>query len=417
MEFSLEKMCTTAKRAAAKLAVLGSGEKNRALAAMRALIDQNRKAILDENVKDVEDAKKSGMRVSLIDRLTLTDARIDGICKGMDELMMMPDPVGVVLGGHVAENGLKITKVSVPIGVIGVIFEARPNVCPDVAALCLKSGNVCILRGGKEALRSNTILASIMRNALESVGLDPNFINLIPTADREIADEFLKQDKYLDCMIPRGGAGLIQAVRQKSSVPVIETGAGICSVYIDKAADLEKAVKITDNAKTSRPSVCNAAEILLCHRDIAKTALPAIKKALDGHQVQLRCCAESYAILKGDNVVLAGPEDYDTEFGDMIMAVKIVGSIDEAIVHITAHDTRHSEAIITENLAAAEVFLNHVDAAAVYVNASTRFTDGGCFGLGAEIGISTQKLHARGPMGLTALTSYKYTVVGDGQIR
>jgi len=333
------------------------------------------------------------------------------------KLIMLPDPVGVVLGGHIAENGLKITKISVPIGVIGVIFEARPNVCADVAALCLKSGNVCILRGGKEALRSNTALAQTMRGALARTGLDPDFINLIPTADREVADEFLKQDNYLDCMIPRGGAGLIQAVRKKSTVPVIETGAGICSVYLDKAADLEKAVKITDNAKTSRPSVCNAAEILLCHRDIAKKALPAVKAALDGHRVQLRCCPESFEILKGENVVSAGPEDYDTEFGDMIMAVKIVGSLDEAIVHITAHDTRHSEAIITEDLAAAGEFLNRVDAAAVYVNASTRFTDGGCFGLGAEIGISTQKLHARGPMGLAELTSYKYTVVGDGQIR
>lgn len=417
MDFSLENMCAAAKAASAKLAVLGGGEKNRALTAMRTAIDQNRERILVENAKDVEDAKKNGIRESLIDRLTLTDGRIDGICKGIDELIQMPDPVGVVKGGHIAENGLKITKVSVPIGVVGVIFEARPNVCADVAALCLKSGNVCILRGGKEALRSNTILAETMRSAIEGAGFDPDFINLIPTADRDVADAFLKQDRYLDCMIPRGGAGLIQAVRQKSTVPVIETGAGICSVYIDKAADLEMAVRIADNAKTSRPSVCNAAEILLCHREIAKKVLPAIKAALDGHHVQLRCCPESYEILKGENVVMADSEDYDTEFGDMIMAVKIVGSLDEAIAHITAHDTRHSEAIITGELAAAQAFLARVDAAAVYVNASTRFTDGGCFGLGAEIGISTQKLHARGPMGLAELTSYKYTVVGDGQIR
>ena len=417
MEFYLEKMCITAKAASAKLAVLGGGNKNRALSAIRARIDQNRANILLENAKDVADAKTNGMRSSLLDRLTLTEKRIDDICKGIDELILMPDPVGKVLGGHVADNGLKITKVSVPIGVIGAIFEARPNVCPDIAALCLKSGNVCILRGGKEALRSNTILTNTMREALESVGLDPNFINLIPTADREVADEFLKQDQYLDCMIPRGGAGLIQAVRKSATMPVIETGAGICSVYIDRSAELEMAVNITDNAKTSRPSVCNSAEILLCHREIAKTALPAIKAALDKHRVQLRCCAESYAILKDDNVVLAGPEDYDTEFGELIMAVKIVGSLDEAIEHITAHDTRHSEAIVTRDLTAAQDFLNRVDAAAVYVNASTRFTDGGVFGLGAEIGISTQKLHARGPMGLAELTSYKYTVVGDGQIR
>ena len=417
MGFSLLNMCIAAKTASEKLAVLGGGEKNRALSAMRTAIDQNRKNILLENAKDVEDAKKNGMRSSLLDRLTLNDKRIDDICKGIDELALMPDPVGVVLGGHVSENGLKITKVSVPIGVIGLIVEARPNVFPDVAALCLKSGNVCILRGGKEALRSNTVLADTMRKALERVELDPNFINLIPTADRTVADEFLQQDKYLDCMIPRGGAGLIQAVRQKATMPVIETGAGICSVYIDKAAELEKAVRITDNAKTSRPSVCNSAEILLCHKDIAEKALPAIKTALDKYPVQLRCCAASYEILKGENVVLARPEDYDTEFGELIMAVKIVGSMDEAIAHITAHDTRHSEAIVTENLAAAQEFLNRVDAAAVYVNASTRFTDGGVFGLGAEIGISTQKLHARGPMGLCELTSYKYTVVGDGQIR
>ncbi len=417
MEFSLEKMCAAAKAASAKLAILGGGEKNRALAALRAHIDQNRASILAENAKDVEDAKKNGLKSSLIDRLTLTEKRIDDICKGIDELVMMPDPVGIVKGGHVAENGLKITKVSVPIGVIGAIFEARPNVCPDIAALCLKSGNVCILRGGKEALRSNTILAETMRKALESVGLDPNFINLIPTTDRTVADAFLKQDRYLDCMIPRGGADLIQAVRRSATMPVIETGAGICSVYIDKNADLEMAVNITDNAKTSRPSVCNAAEILLCHREIAKTALPPIKAALDKNNVQLRCCAESYEILKGENVVLANDADYDTEFGDMIMAVKIVGSLDEAITHITMHDTKHSEVIVTRDLTAAQEFLARVDAAAVYVNASTRFTDGGVFGLGAEIGISTQKLHARGPMGLSELTSYKYTVIGDGQIR
>ncbi len=417
MNFSLEKMCIAAKAASARLAVLGGGEKNRALEAMRAHIDQNRKNILAENSKDIEDAKKSGMRASLLDRLTLTDKRIDDICKGIDELILMPDPVGIVKSGHVADNGLKITKVSVPIGVIGAIFEARPNVCPDIAALCLKAGNVCILRGGKEALRSNTVLADTMRKALESAGLNPNFINLIPTADRAVADEFLKQDKYLDCMIPRGGAELIKAIRKTATMPVIETGAGICSVYIDKTAGIEMAVNITDNAKTSRPSVCNAAEILLCHRDIAKKALPAIKAALDKHHVQLRCCAESYEILEGENVIKADPKDYDTEFGDMIMAVKIVGSLDEAIAHIAAHDTRHSEAIVTRDFAAAQVFLNKVDAAAVYVNASTRFTDGGCFGLGAEIGISTQKLHARGPMGLSELTSYKYTVVGDGQIR
>ncbi len=417
MEFSLEKMCAAAKAASAKLAILGGGEKNRALAALRAHIDQNRASILAENAKDVEDAKKNGLKSSLIDRLTLTEKRIDDICKGIDELVMMPDPVGIVKGGHVAENGLKITKVSVPIGVIGAIFEARPNVCPDIAALCLKSGNVCILRGGKEALRSNTILAETMRKALESVGLDPNFINLIPTTDRTVADAFLKQDRYLDCMIPRGGADLIQAVRRSATMPVIETGAGICSVYIDKNADLEMAVNITDNAKTSRPSVCNAAEILLCHREIAKTALPPIKAALDKNNVQLRCCAESYEILKGENVVLANDADYDTEFGDMIMAVKIVGSLDEAITHITMHDTKHSEVIVTRDLTAAQEFLARVDAAAVYVNASTRFTDGGVFGLGAEIGISTQKLHARGPMGLSELTSYKSTVIGDGQIR
>ena len=417
MEFSLQQMCIKAKIASGKLAVLSGGEKNRALAAMRAAIDQKRKEILVENAKDVAQARENGFSESFIDRLSLTDARIDDICKGMDELIMMRNPVGAVLGGHVAENGLKITKVSVPIGVIGVIFESRPNVCPDVAALCLKSGNVCILRGGKETLRSNMILTDTMRGALVSVGLDENFINLIPTADREIADAFMKQDQYLDCMIPRGGASLIKAVRQASTMPVIETGAGICSVYIDKAADFEKAVKITDNSKTSRPSVCNSAEILLCHKDIAEKFLPGIKIALDEHKVQLRCCAVSYEILKGKNVVLAAPEDYDTEFGDMIMAVKIVDSIDEAIAHITAHDTRHSEAIVTQDLAAAQEFLNRVDAAAVFVNASTRFTDGNIFGLGAEIGISTQKLHARGPMGLGELTSYKYTVVGDGQIR
>ena len=418
MAYDLIAACKAARACAPTLGQLGSDEKNRALAALSTALAGRYDEILAANAADVADARAAGMRESLLDRLTLTPARLDGIRQGIAELIALPDPVGIVKSGHIAPNGLKIEKISVPIGVIGVIYEARPNVSVDVAALCLKSGNVCLLRGGKEAYRSNKILIDTLRSALSDCGLCPDFIGFIDSTDRAVTEQLLVQDRYLDCLIPRGGASLIQAVRRGATVPVIETGAGICHLYADRDADLDKAVRIIDNAKTSRPSVCNAAEVLLVHQDIAEKLLPMVRKALDAHAVELRCCPRALAILgASDKNVAAGPHDFDTEFGDYRMAVRVVGGIDEAIAHIAEHSTRHSEAILSENITACERFVRAVDAAAVYVNASTRFTDGGCFGLGAEIGISTQKLHARGPMGLNELTTVKYTVYGDGQIR
>jgi glutamate-5-semialdehyde dehydrogenase len=364
----------------------------------------------------MEAAEKNAMSEAMKDRLRLTEARLSSIAAAVRECAALPDPVGRVLDGGPRPNGILIRRVSVPLGVVGLIFEARPNVCVDCAVLCLKAGNAAILRGGKEAINSNTALAAAMRGALEGTSIPADAIQLVEDTSRETAAEMMRLNGYIDVLIPRGGAGLIQSVVKNSTVPVIETGVGNCHAFIDESADHDMAVRIVDNAKTSRPGVCNALETLLVHRAAAKSVLPAVKAALDRHGVRLRGCEETRRIL-GDSVEPATQEDYFAEYNDYILAVRVVGDIMEAVGHIRKYSTGHSETIITRDIENAEYFTKAVDSAAVYVNASTRFTDGGEFGLGAEIGISTQKLHARGPMGLRELTSYKYIITGNGQTR
>lgn len=411
----LEEMGKKAKEAARTLAVMGE-EKNDALKLIaKALID-NTDAILAANKIDVDNGRANGLTESIIDRLSLSKTRIEGMAQGVLDVAALPDPVGAVLSGSKRPNGLNITKVRVPIGVIGIIFEARPNVTSDAASLCLKSGNAVILRGGKEAINSNKCIADIMRSALEKSALDKNCIQLIEDTTRQSSVELMGLVDYLDLLIPRGGAGLIRAVVENAKVPVIETGVGNCHVFVDESADIDMAANIIYNAKTSRPSVCNAIETILVHKNIAEKALPVIKARLDEKNVELRGCERTREIL-GDSVIPAIEADWATEYLDYILAVKVVDNIDEAIAHITKYSSGHSECIVTENYKNANRFKNEVDAAAVYVNASTRFTDGGMFGLGAEIGISTQKIHARGPMGLNELTSMKFIIEGDGQIR
>lgn len=411
----LEEMGKKAKEAARTLAVMGE-EKNDALKLItKALID-NTDAILAANKIDVDNGRANGLTESIIDRLSLSKTRIEGMAQGVLDVVALPDPIGAVLSGSKRPNGLNITKVRVPIGVIGIIFEARPNVTSDAASLCLKSGNTVILRGGKEAINSNKCIADIMRSALEKSALDKNCIQLIEDTTRQSSVELMGLVDYLDLLIPRGGAGLIKAVVENAKVPVIETGVGNCHVFVDESADIDMAANIIYNAKTSRPSVCNAIETILVHKNIAEKALPVIKARLDEKNVELRGCERTREIL-GDSVIPAIEADWATEYLDYILAVKVVDNIDEAIAHITKYSSGHSECIVTENYKNANRFKNEVDAAAVYVNASTRFTDGGMFGLGAEIGISTQKIHARGPMGLNELTSMKFIIEGDGQIR
>lgn len=411
----IEEMGSKAKKAARVL--LTAGElKNKALLEIADALLANSDKIVQANDEDIRNAEANGIKKSLIDRLKLTKARIEGMADGVRQVAALPDPVGTVLSGSTRPNGLKIEKVRVPLGVIGIIYEARPNVTSDAAALCLKSGNVVILRGGKEAINSNKCIADIMRKAVAKVGLPEDSVALIEDTSRASSVELMQLSEYLDVLIPRGSASLINAVVENSKVPVIETGVGNCHVYVDESADIEMASQIIFNAKTSRPSVCNAIETILVHKDIADKALPAIKARLDEKDVVLRCCDKAAAIL-GDSVEKADESDWGTEYLDYILAVKVVDSIDEAIEHISKYSTGHSECIVTKNYDSVQRFTDEVDSAAVYVNASTRFTDGGEFGLGAEIGISTQKLHARGPMGLNELTSMKFVIKGNGQIR
>lgn len=412
---TLEQMGMYAKAAARKLAVLGE-EKNTALKAIAQALLENVDKIIEANEIDVNLGRENGLTESLIDRLILNQERIEGMAQGVLEVAALPDPIGSVLSGGKRPNGLNITKVRVPLGVIGMIFEARPNVTSDAAALCLKSGNAVILRGGKEAINSNKCIAEIMRSALEKVGIDKNSIQLVEDTSRNSSIALMNLTEYLDVLIPRGGKGLIKSVVENAHVPVIETGAGNCHVYVDSYADVDMAANIIYNAKTSRPSVCNAIETILVHKEIAKKALPKIKARLDEKNVELRGCEKTRYIL-GDSVIKADESDWATEYGDYILAVKVVDSIDEAIEHISKYSSGHSECIVTNDYKNANRFKSEIDAAAVYVNASTRFTDGGMFGLGAEIGISTQKLHTRGPMGLNELTSMKFIIEGDGQIR
>ena len=405
-----------AKEAANSIAQLSGPVKNKALDAIADALEKNIAAIIEANKQDLDAAEQNGMSKSMLDRLTLNDKRIRDMAQAVRYITTLKDPVSRILSGSVSEEGLMIEKITVPLGVAGIIYEARPNVTVDAAALCLKAGNCCVLRGGKEAISSNTALMGIMRSALSGCGINPDAMNLVEDVSRESSVKMMRMNEYLDVLIPRGGAGLIRTIVENSTVPVIETGTGNCHIYVDAEADLDMAAEIIYNAKTSRPSVCNAAESLLVHKDAAKEFLPMAKKRLDESNVELRGCDKTRSIL-GEAVIPATEEDYKTEFLDYILAVKVVEDADEAIGHINKYGTMHSEAIVTRNYTTAERFLKLVNSAAVYVNASTRFTDGGIFGLGAEIGISTQKLHARGPMGLEALTTIKYIIRGNGQVR
>lgn len=406
-----------AKAAKSELAKLGSEDKNNALLAMADALRENCAAILEENKKDVEAARGKITDV-MIDRLSLNEDRIKGMADGIRDVVKLPDPVGRVLSRVELSNGLIVEKTAVPMGVVAIIYESRPNVSSDAAALALKSGNVCVLRGGKEAFRSANAIVNALRSGLKKLGLCENFINMVQDTTRQSSTELMTADGYIDLLIPRGGAGLIKACVENATVPVIQTGTGICHIYVDDDADLDMALNIIENAKTSRPSVCNAEEVLLVNSKIADKFLPMLKKRLvDGRKenpVELRLDERAAKIIDGTR---AGEKDFDTEFLNYILAVGIVDSVEEAVRHIGEHSTQHSDAIITNNDAHAAEFTRDVDSAAVYVNASTRFTDGGCFGLGCEMGISTQKLHARGPMGLCELTTYKYIVKGNGQIR
>ena len=412
----LEQQGAAARTAARTLAVAGTARKNEALEAIAQALLTHRDRWLAANAEDVAAAKEAGMRPAMLDRLTLTEVRIADIAAGVRQVIALPDPIGQLDGAVTRPNGLVIGKKRVPLGVIAIIFEARPNVTVDAAALCLKSGNACILRGGKEAIRSNRCVTELMRQALTEAGLPADCVSLVQDTGHETANELMHLDRYVDVLIPRGGAGLIRAVAKEASVPVIRTGEGVCHLYIDSEADLDMAADVLYNAKCSRPSVCNAAECVLVHRDIQKAFWEKALPLLDRHQVELRADAEALAIL-GGRAVPASEADWDAEYDDYILAVRTVGGPEEAISFINDHSTGHSESILTKNYFTAQRFLNEVDAAAVYVNASTRFTDGGEFGLGAEIGISTQKMHARGPMGLEALTSCKYIIYGEGQVR
>lgn len=405
-----------AKEAARDLMVATTEDKNKALEAIANALVEHTDEIVEANKIDIQNGIDNGMSKSLQDRLRLDADRIKGMAKGVEDIVALPDPVGRVLAEFTGDKDIKIKKVSTPLGVIGVIFEARPNVTSDAAALCLKSGNTVILRGGKEAINSNTKITEIMRDAVKSAGMNPDVIQLVKDTTRESSTALMRMNKYVDILIPRGGAGLIQAVVQNSTVPVIETGVGNCHIYIDKAANLEMARDIVMNAKTDRVSVCNAAESLVIHKDVAAEALKLIKDSFDEAGVEM-IADQRAKDLAGLDVKLATDEDFATEYLDYKMSVKIVDSLDEAIDHIYKYSTGHSDCIITDDTQAAEKFLNSIDSAAVYVNASTRFTDGGEFGFGAEIGISTQKLHARGPIGLPELQSFKYKIYGEGQTR
>lgn len=404
-----------AKQAAAKLAVTSTAVKNAALLAMAAALEAQQAEILSANEHDMTAAAAKGMKSSMLDRLKLTAERISGMADGLRQVAGLADPVGNVIDGKTLPNGLHITKIRVPLGVIGIIYEARPNVTADAAGLCLKSGNAVILKGGSEAMESNKTVAAILAQAAEGAGIPAGSIQFIDTSDRQAVQDLIHMNGLVDVVIPRGGAGLIQAVVRNASVPVIETGVGVCHTYVDKDADVEMAMKIAFNAKVQRPSVCNAMETLLVHKDIADKFLPMMLMMYNSSAVEIRGdeAVQEYS----GQVHPVTEEDWSTEYGDLRLSVKIVDSIEEAMAHIAKYGTGHSECIVTNNYQAAQLFQYTVDAAAVYVNASTRFTDGNEFGFGAEIGISTQKLHARGPMALPELTSTKYLINGNGQVR
>ena len=408
----MKELLEQAKAAKSRVAALGTEEKNRGLLAMADSLEAHAGEILKANAEDLTQAQGKISDV-MLDRLRLTEGRIQAMAQGIRQVAALPDPVGLILDSHTRPDGLKIDKVSVPMGVIAIIYESRPNVTSDAAALTLKSGNVCVLRGGKEAIRSATAVVDALRAGLRQAGIPENAVNLVQDTSRDSATALMTADGYVDLLIPRGGAGLISACVRTATVPCIATGTGICHVYVEKTADQDMALNIIENAKTSRPSVCNAEEVLLVDRAIAPEFLPKLYARI-GAKVELRLDGEAAKYIPGTP---AGPKDFDTEFLDYILAVKCVENVREAVSHIAAHSTGHSEAIVTRDSEAERYFTTNVDSAAVYVNASTRFTDGGEFGLGCEMGISTQKLHARGPMGLRELTTYKYIIHGNGQVR
>ena len=412
----LQQQGAAAKAASYTLATAGTARKNAALEAIAKILTERQDEWLSANAGDVAAARAAGMRDAMLDRLALTPERVAGIVDGVRQVIALPDPIGKADKTETRPNGLIISRRRVPLGVIAIIFEARPNVTVDAAALCLKSGNVCLLRGGKEAIRSNRCVTALMREALASAGLPEDCVSLVQDTSRETANELMHLDGYVDVLIPRGGAGLIRTVAREASVPVIRTGEGVCHIYIDSEADLDMGAGILYNAKCSRPSVCNAAECVLIQEDVLEPFLQRAVPLLNRNRVELRCDEKALAVLGGRGVP-AAESDWDTEYDDYILAVRAVKDMEEAIAFINAHGTRHSESIITANYFKAQRFLDAVDAAAVYVNASTRFTDGGEFGLGCEMGISTQKMHARGPMGLEELTSFKYVIYGTGQTR
>jgi len=410
----LENMLKAAKEAIYELMSMRSDIKDRALSAVAAKLDKNRELIKAENAKDIEYANECGLSKAMIDRLILDDKRIDSMIQAVNEIKAQTDPVGKVVEGYRRPNGLYITKVKVPLGVVGIIFESRPNVTIDAAALCLKSGNVSVLRGGKEAINSNICLGKLMKEALKETGLPEAAVNIIEDTDRAVVMEMLKAKDYIDIMVPRGGDSLIKFCTEHSLIPLVKHDAGICHVFIDEFADMDMAVKIAVNAKCQRVGVCNTMETLLIHDAVAAKILPMLEKAYAEYSVELRGCEKTQKII---TCKPATEEDWSTEYLDFILSIKIVNSVDDAIAHINKYSSQHSDSIVTENYSNSEKFLDRVDSAAVYVNASTRWTDGGEFGLGAEIGISTQKLHCRGPMGADDLTTTKYRIYGSGQIR
>ncbi len=413
MEY-IETLGANAKAAEPAISVMGTNEKNRVLSEISSLLRSHVTEIIGANKLDIEAARANGMSEAMIDRLTLTEQRIGGMAEGVDKVISLPDPVGAVIGGSDLPNGLHVIKKRVPIGTIGIIFESRPNVTVDAATLCFKAGNTVILRGGSDAINSNKALVGLMRTALRNCGVNENAVQLVEDTSRAVANAMMKLNKYIDLLIPRGGGGLIHAVIENATIPVIQTGEGNCHVYVDESADIDMAVNIINNAKTQRPSVCNAIENILVHEKAAPELFRKLDMLWQG-RVAIRGDEETAKLVEVEKI--ADDTDYATEFLDYRLSSKVVKSLDEAIEHINRFGTKHSECIVTQSLRSAEIFQQRIDAAAVYVNASTRFTDGFEFGLGAEIGISTQKLHARGPMGLEALTTYKYLINGNGQIR
>ena len=413
MEY-IETLGANAKAAEPAISVMGTNEKNRVLSEISSLLRSHVTEIIGANKLDIETARANGMSEAMIDRLTLTEQRIGGMADGVDKVISLPDPVGAVIGGSDLPNGLHVIKKRVPIGTIGIIFESRPNVTVDAATLCFKAGNTVILRGGSDAINSNKALVGLMRTALRNCGVNENAVQLVEDTSRAVANAMMKLNKYIDLLIPRGSGGLIHAVIENATIPVIQTGEGNCHVYVDESADIDMAVNIINNAKTQRPSVCNAIENILVHEKAAPELFRKLDMLWQG-RVAIRGDEETAKLVKVEKI--ADDTDYATEFLDYRLSSKVVKSLDEAIEHINRFGTKHSECIVTQSLRSAEIFQQRIDAAAVYVNASTRFTDGFEFGLGAEIGISTQKLHARGPMGLEALTTYKYLINGNGQIR